>query len=268
MSDSQPKLEEISSSLEKLGDASEKAAEKHNWSARLQLLIAVLGVVIAALSVLNGWRIGQVQQAQDDLKGLVTAQQSEINIGTSVLHESMLAMDTKDQQILSRKVAAQVSFILALLQRYTDDNDERTAFMQRFYRDLLNTLPSALSQSDSRELSKYITDQIAQQPEASAPAEPPAPVAAPASAPVAPQAPAVVNGEASQPGEATGWNYDVFWCVFNTPFSKTNDSEKLAEVVFNGLVARQSQEHLGRIRLRRLPEIVNQTSPYQIIPRG
>jgi hypothetical protein len=268
MSDSQPKLEEISSSLEKLGDATEKAAEKHNWSARLQLLIAVLGVVIAALSVFNGWRIGQVQQAQDDLKGLVTAQQSEINIGTSVLHESMLAMDTKDQEILSRKVAAQVSFILALLQRYADDNDERTAFMQRFYRDLLNTLPSALSQSDARELSKYISDQIAQQPEASAPAEPPTPAAAPASAPVAPQAPAIVNGEASQPGEATGWNYDVFWCVFNTPFSKTNDSEKLAEVVFNGLVARQSQEHLGRIRLRRLPEIVNQTSPYQIAPQG
>jgi hypothetical protein len=45
----------------------------------------------------------KVQQAQDDLKGLVTAQQSEINIGTSVLHESMLAMDTKDQQIHSRK---------------------------------------------------------------------------------------------------------------------------------------------------------------------
>ncbi len=140
--------------------------------------------------------------------------------------------------------------------------------MQRFYRDLLNTLPSALPQSDSQELSKYISDQIAQPSEASAPVEPPAPAAAAASAPAAPQAPAIVNVEASQPGEVTGWNYDFFWCVFNTPYSKTNDSEQLAEVVFNGLIARQSQERLGRIRLRRLPEIVNQTSPYQMAPPG
>jgi hypothetical protein len=267
MPDNAPKLEEISSSLEKLGTATEKVAGAHAWSARIQILVALLGIVITAISVWNHWRIGQLSDQQAELKRLVTTQQSEIAIGTSVLHESLLILDTADEAVRKSKLTAQVSLILALMERYAEQaTSEETCFMKPFYTELLETLPASLKPDDAQELKHYIAGQItASTADQGASGSSPCALGMPQPT----DATSIQNGEAVLPGAASGWNFDVFWCVGKTTsYPKTNDNEQLAEILYNGLVARQLKEHLGRIRLRRLPDIMNQTPRYEIVAGG
>jgi len=260
MADNVPKLEEISSSLEKLSDVTEKVAKGRTSSRQIQILIALLSLLITVVSVWNNWRIGQLSEQQDELKGLVTTQQNEIVIGTSMLHESLLILDTGDERVRKSKITAQVSLILALMERYAENpTSEETTFMKPFYDELLETLPSSLSTDDAQQLRNYIAEEIA--PPTADQVEPVSSSGI-ASAPTV--AASIHNGEAVRRGTASGWNFDVFWCVGKTPYPGVNDSEKLAEIVYEGLVARQPKENLGRIRLRRLPEIMNQTSRYEI----
>jgi|GEM_PF-3977353 hypothetical protein len=265
MPDDSLKLEDISTSLEALGRATDEVSEKHNRAARFQVVIAVIGVLLTFASVWNNWKISRLGDAQDKLSQMLTEQQSEINIGTSVLHETMLILDTGDKAVLKEKVTAQVSLILTLMNqsaaagRAIADTD----LMQHFYAKLLDVLLAALPRQDAQELHRYIDDQTAEPGDV----EPAAAAGAvPAPDPAAPAAPqAFSRGEAASPGTGSK-DYDVFWCVGDTPYPELNANESVAEAIYRGLVARQAAAGLGRIRLRRLPEFINQTAGFWIRP--
>jgi hypothetical protein len=75
----------------------------------------------------------------------------------------------------------------------------------------------------------------------------------------------VKNGEAAAPALSSGGlALDIFWCVGGTQYPGTNKNEELAQKLFHSLVELQTQEGLAQIRLRRLPELVNQTPLYSI----
>ena len=278
-------VEALEASFEKIEEAREKLHRKSDTSTRFQFAIAAVGVLLTAASVWNNWKIGTLSDQQDKLNQLVTQQQAEINIGTSILHETMLILDTKDEAVLKEKVTAQTSLILTLI----DQADKAGAvtgdgkMMQPFYTKLLDVLLAALPAKDALELHQYVADQTAQpgnteSAAAADDAEPaPAPPPAPAPAPAPPRVmatavarPATVvepfpHGEAHAPGKGAQ-DYDVFWCVGNTPYPELNANETMAETIYRGLAARQQSADLGRIRLRRLPEIVNQTAGFWVKP--
>jgi hypothetical protein len=262
-SDAAP-LDALETSFERAGEAREKLQKKPDAATRFQFTIAVVGVVLTAASVWNNWKIGTLSDQQDKLNQLVTQQQAEINIGTSMLHETMLILDTKDETVLKEKVTAQTSLILTLI----DQADKAGAvtgdgkMMQPFYTKLLDVLLAALPAKDAQELHQYVADQTAQ-PGNTEPAAPAAPAAVMATATVSPEP--FPHGEAAAPGKGAQ-DYDVFWCVAGTPYPELNANETMAETVYRDLVARQDSAGLGRIRLRRLPDIVNQTAGFWIKP--
>ena len=257
-------MDALEASFEKAEEAREKLERRPDTSTRFQFAIAAVGVLLTAASVWNNWKIGTLSDQQDKLNQLVTEQQAEINIGTSVLHETMLVLDTKDETVLKEKVTAQISLILTLIDQAnkagvaTGDG----SMMQPFYTKLLDVLLSALPAKDAQELHQYVADQTAQ-PGNTEPAAPAAPAAVMATATVSPEP--FPRGEAASPGKGAQ-DYDVFWCVAGTPYPELNANETMAETIYRDLVKRQDAAGLGRVRLRRLPEIVNQTAGFWIKP--
>lgn len=105
------------------------------------------------------------------------------------------------------------------------------------------------------ELGSYATQQAEPNEPAQAGKEPQKPVDNPP------------NGEAvSHVRNPQGWNIDVFWCVDKTPAGTINANEKLALTLFLAVADKHLTGDVRTVRLRRLPEVVNQMPVFNIKP--
>jgi hypothetical protein len=176
----------------------------------------------------------------------------------SVLHESLTLLDTKEPELLQQKIQLQIQLLSTILG--DADGPVSNPQMRIYYASLLLSLAQLLTNNDTKEtLIQFLKDAAF----TSTLAVPQ--LTQPATLPTNPPSrPPIVDGEATAPARTKGLALDVFWCVRGTKYGKTNKNEELAQSVFNALVDRQLDENLGQIRLRRLPEIINQTPLYSI----
>ena len=279
----QDDFSKIKDAVNEVGEAADKIRGRSGVAVWVQGFMAVATVVVGIITAFNNRALEAVkssqealQQQQDALHRAVTERQADEGLSTSVLHETMLILDTQDKGVLKQKVIMHEALLTTLIEQSAGDpNDPHS--MRSFYTKLRQTLPFALPPADAQELSAFNdSDQyteeaprrgVAPVTATSSPA-PSFAVQAPAPPPAAAAAPVVIQaaGLADLPGNAQGWDLDVFWCVGASVFPATNKNEVLAAQLLQALAGRQSAEKLGRLRLRRLPEIVNQSPAYGIRP--
>jgi hypothetical protein len=177
-------------------------------------------------------------------------------------------LDTKDPETLNKKKLVHVLMLTTLEERTRAESDPTTAFMHNFYRGLIGIISpvagsggeqtSAPPASPMEEATNFAAS------DADYRVRHTLPEAVPAAATSSPPKINDASGEAVQPGPASGWDYDVFWCVRNTQPGEPSKNLDIAKVFFNGLVKRQPSGKIGRVRLRRLPEVINQTAGFNV----
>ncbi|MBV9248526.1 MAG: hypothetical protein JO227_04675 [Acetobacteraceae bacterium] len=279
----EPGWDAVREDLKELGGLAKEVGGKQNWLVVAQVVIALFSIGAATLSALNKSKLDEIQSQQAQLHNAITERQAEINLGTSVMHETLSILDTTDQLRFQKKAQTQLLLLNTLSRRYSSSDEEELVFMSDFYRQLRSSLAaevqaaiknapaspadSALAKglSDTLAVAQFVGQDAEVQVRRTLPAQAQTAAPSPGGATATPSAePKIVAGEAVQPGSASGWDYDVFWCVGSTPNAADNQNEKEAEVMFRELVKRQQEGKLGRLRLRRLPEVVNQSPGYSI----
>jgi hypothetical protein len=240
-----PDVDAIQEQLDKLGDAVEKARGRVHWTVVFPILTTVISLVIGVLSYIVDSHVKTFDEKLSASHDYTVDRQAEATLGISVYQETLAALDSKD----TRKQELMLKLLNALEAGYRQDDANASI---RSYIVQLETLfqaaPETKAQADF-----YVEDAAVAPP----------PVTA-ANAPALEQTVALLgartlaSGTVEAQGSPSGWDYDVFWC------EDTPGSQETAQIVFDGLVARQAKEKLGRLRLRKLPTSINQQESYEI----
>jgi hypothetical protein len=204
-------LKEIKTSVKELGETAEKLHNRQGFSAWFQVVTAVLTVLVALATAYNNLVLGRIKETAQEIQAAQAARQIDITIGTAILHETLMILDTTDKNVRAEKVNVHRLLLTALVRQDASASaGGQASSLHDFYTQLLAALPSA------------------------------PPAAAVAISP---------SREAVYPGDPSKTTVDVFWCVGHTPYPKTNKNETQAAELFQRIVAKQPDEGLGRIRL-------------------
>lgn len=244
------RIESIATRLDQL-----HAKNDRDWISYIPIFTAALTLVIAVFTALLNYNLKNLEQKQKEVEAKIGREQEGAAFSLALLHEilGVLGENTGDQ----KKITAMSTLLYSLEETYRRDieKEQLRVFVIKLEELLPATNPIAGFAQDTAMIPVRN-----EPPTTSGPAIPPPAAPLPSS----PRTSSIITPQPSgtlvSEGDPKGWDYDIFSC------EEEPGSMPLAKMLFDALRKRDERSLglLGRIRLRSLPQEINQRQDYRV----
>lgn len=222
--------------------------QKRDWISYVPIATAALTFLVAVFSGYINYRISDLERQQKETETRLSREQANANLSLSIVHELLNVIGEEKEN--EKKKTAMANLLDSLDNLYREEAGQEQ--IRQFIVKLESLLqgPAAAFAQDNASIPIRSSGDLR-----IAPSPGPGP-SSPSGTNVVTQA----NGTLVSEGNPKGWDYDIFWCEGQAK------AQSVAQMIFDAIIKRDSASLglIGRVRLRTLPQDVNQRPEYNI----